>query len=123
MKPSSHFASAAFAAQYGQDRWIYDNVLSHADVPHTFVEFGARDGKQNSNSFFFETQLGWEGVLFEAGVDDVPQLRKNRRCTFAGRPGACIHGAVSSTESALMQHAAKCLRGGCRIPAVVSGGC
>lgn len=54
----------------------------------TFVEFGARDGIQHSNTLLLERQLGWRGVLVEADENEYRSLQQNR-------PGAfCYHGAV-----------------------------
>ena len=32
----------------------------------TFVEFGARNGVDHSNTLYFERALGWRGILVEA---------------------------------------------------------
>ena len=57
--------------QAGQDRYVYDQFVN---VPNAllrcsggvFVEFGARNGIEHSNTYFFEKVLGWKGLLFEA---------------------------------------------------------
>jgi len=67
--------------------------------PHYFVEFGARDGILNSNTYFFEKELGWRGVLIEAGTDDTQTLSKNRVCKLEGvEASSCLHAAVSDVE-------------------------
>ena len=43
-----------------------------------FVEFGARNGIDHSNTLFFERQLGWTGLLFEVDPNELTQLRANR---------------------------------------------
>jgi len=42
-----------------------------------FVEAGAFDGEARSNSFFFERERGWTGLLFEAN----PQLFQQKTTT------------------------------------------
>ncbi|RYH21271.1 FkbM family methyltransferase [archaeon] len=44
----------------------------------TFVEFGARDGIQGSNSYFFENELHWSGLLVEGLKSDYKRLIVNR---------------------------------------------
>merc|ERR550532_3541259 len=67
------FNSASFKSQKGQDKWLYSNIfgpLGLADSsPNYFIEFGARDGIMLSNTYFYEKELGWRGVLIEAGLD------------------------------------------------------
>lgn len=42
------------------------------------VELGAVDGRDMSNSFFFERQLGWRSLLIEANPDNFAKLHSNR---------------------------------------------
>jgi FkbM family methyltransferase len=48
-----------------------------------FVEFGARNGKSESNSYFYENQLGWRGLLLEAIPGEQLDIASNR-------PGAAV---------------------------------
>ena len=81
-RPSTSFGARNFTSQCHQDAWAYDNVFhpllaagaTNDVAAPTFVEFGARDGKRNSNSYFFEKSLGWRGLLVEA------------RCVIRSRP-------------------------------------
>ena len=54
-----------FRAQAGQDRYVYQRFFRERTKPGTFVEFGARDGSEHSNTFFFENALKWRGILVE----------------------------------------------------------
>lgn len=92
--PCKHSTSLSqWTSQAGQDRYVYDQFVN---VPNAllrcnggvFVEFGARNGIEHSNTYFFEKVLGWKGLLFEADPKEHPLLRRNR-------PGAtCFEGAV-----------------------------
>ena len=43
-----------------------------------YVELGANDGKNQSNSIFFERTLGWTGVLIEPTPNNYLLCKKNR---------------------------------------------
>lgn len=43
-----------------------------------FVEVGANDGINQSNTFYFERYMGWTGLLIEAIPDLAEACRKNR---------------------------------------------
>ena len=47
----------------------------------TFLEFGATDGLELSNSFMLENFLGWNGVLSEPSPQWHDTLKKNRKNT------------------------------------------
>src|ERR1700733_1318208 len=57
-EPSSYFRS-----QLGQDRFIFEHLISKRDG--VFFEVGALDDEQLSNTYFFEKFLDWSGVLVE----------------------------------------------------------
>jgi FkbM family methyltransferase len=59
--------SEHFRSQSGQDKYIYENLL-HKEGGH-FLEVGAFDGVYLSNTYFFEKQLGWTGILIEMKPD------------------------------------------------------
>ena len=42
------------------------------------LELGANDGLHMSNSFFFESQLGWRSLCIEANPDVYRELTANR---------------------------------------------
>jgi FkbM family methyltransferase len=77
------------ASQFGEIAWCLANLELPASG--TFVEIGASDGLENSNTFELE-QLGWGGLLIEPDNRSVKKLRVNR-------PGAVIeHCAISVIE-------------------------
>jgi len=75
-------------SQSGQDKYVYDNFFLNKKTPGIYVEFGARDGKEHSNTYFYEFGLGWTGLLVEFEDSEFNKLVKNR-------PGSLvIQGAV-----------------------------
>ena len=97
-----------FRSQCGQDLWAWLYVFRHlktgpmATTAKTFVEFGAKNGVYNSNTFFYETSLGWRGVLIEPSAREANALRTYRHCEYGSggrRSHACLHGGVAQAAS------------------------
>jgi FkbM family methyltransferase len=55
-----------------------------------FVEFGATDGVEYSNSWLLEKQYGWAGILAEPGRSWHHDLLKNRSCSIDKR---CVYSS------------------------------
>jgi FkbM family methyltransferase len=67
----------AFYSQYGEDRWITENLL--LPTVGVFVEVGGEDGAIRSNTLHFE-QKGWTGLIIEPDPRQRENLARNRRC-------------------------------------------
>lgn len=65
-----------FYSQYGQDNFIYENYFKDKSKGF-FVDIGAFDGVDCSNTFLFEN-LGWRGYCFEPHPDHFSKLLENR---------------------------------------------
>lgn len=68
-----------------EDKIIYDTFFkpttaqaSNAQMPLTYVELGAFDGKEESNTRFFDMCLGWDGLLIEAQSESYQKVIINR---------------------------------------------
>lgn len=72
-------------AQGEQDKWVFENIFQKRPLVGEgfFIEFGARDGVEHSNTYFFEKALGWRGILLEVLPSEQKQIALNR-------PGAAI---------------------------------
>lgn len=81
-------------SQYGQDRLIYERYFAAAEGEEglrqgVFIELGAADGIDKSNTLAFERRLGWRGILIEPSRPLFEELRQNR-------PGStCVHACVA----------------------------
>ncbi|KAL3767115.1 hypothetical protein ACHAWO_000347 [Cyclotella atomus] len=70
-----------------EDKIIYDtffkpdvqSLKQHKTPQHgTYLELGAFDGKEESNTMFFDTCLGWDGLLIEAQTESYEKVIQNR---------------------------------------------
>lgn len=65
-------------SQYGQDLFVLCCALNIPEMPRVFVEAGAADGIQWSNTRILESECGWSGVLVEPCRGFEESLRGNR---------------------------------------------
>jgi len=68
----------SFKSQYEQDKVLLYFIGDKKNG--FFIELGALDGLIISNSYFFEKELGWNGVLIEPIPESYKNLKKNRKC-------------------------------------------
>jgi FkbM family methyltransferase len=72
--PSDHYA-----AQHGEDKWIARHWGWLGLPEHgTFVEVGAADGLQWSNTAWLAREKGWTGLLIEADERTATKISRNR---------------------------------------------
>ncbi len=70
-----------FKAQSGQDQYLLHRVFFPQGglcCSGVYVEFGARNGITHSNTYVFEKNLGWKGLLFEVDEREFKKLVHNR---------------------------------------------
>lgn len=74
-----------FTAQVGQDAAIYYSFFAGwlaASRAGTYVDLGASDPRDLSNSYFLDVCLGWKGLCIEASAQEAEKLRRSSRsCT------------------------------------------
>jgi FkbM family methyltransferase len=80
-------------SQDGQDSVIYHTFFKHS-CNGVFLEVGAADGISNSNTYAFENDLGWRGLLIEASVSAFEKLSKRTDRANSAK----IHGAIGPKE-------------------------
>jgi hypothetical protein len=69
-----------YHSQAWQDEFVA-NLLNFKRNGY-FIDIGSTDGINQSNSYFFESELGWQGICVERGVGYTEHYKKNRTCTF-----------------------------------------
>ena len=70
-------APSPYVSQFGQDQFL-DQQLFRGAEDLFFVEIGSADPVQINNTYFFETQRGWRGLLIEARPSACELLRAQR---------------------------------------------
>lgn len=70
-----------YNSQVGQDSWVH-SILGNKKNGY-FIELGAADGTEYSNSLFFEKTLGWNGLCIEPNPIYQNDLKKSRNCTLS----------------------------------------
>ncbi|KAJ1465887.1 hypothetical protein T484DRAFT_1577559, partial [Baffinella frigidus] len=72
--------------------YVYQHFFSgsRGNNNMSFIEIGALDGVKFSNSFFFEKDLGWKGVLIEGETKNFASLESNRK----GKNVKALHLAI-----------------------------
>ena len=77
----------------GEDLFTLPTLLRlTGDAPGVFVELGAYDGIQGSNSYMLERCLNWTGLLIEANPRTFKLLQQS------GRRAPIVHGAVCADK-------------------------
>lgn len=67
-----------FCSQQGEDLYILKNYINKPVTNGRFVEIGAVDGFRYSNTFFFEKEFGYKGMLVEPQKRMFEFLIQNR---------------------------------------------
>ena len=82
-------AKSTFVSQVGQDWFLYVNFF-RGKRNGVFLDIGANQPREWSNSFFFEQCLGWTGICVEANPAFAHGFHGTRRCAFEN---VCISNA------------------------------
>lgn len=69
----------SYNSQYGQDKFI-DKEIFKGKTGGIFLEIGADNGINGSNTLFFERERGWTGICIEPRTSAYAELIKNRNC-------------------------------------------
>jgi FkbM family methyltransferase len=67
-----------FYSQAGQDEWVLKKTQNKKNG--YFIDIGAYNGIEYSNSFYLEKNLGWEGICIEPDKNNYEKLIKARNC-------------------------------------------
>lgn len=80
-----------FYSQHEQDKILYDVLFKNKKEPGFFLDIGAYDGVNISNTLFYERFLNWSGICIEPLPDRFKLLKENRKAIY-------IEGAISNND-------------------------
>lgn len=113
-------------SQTGEDVWLLENIFGkNLDLLYggTFVEIGALDGMSFSNTFLFESNYDWRGILVEGHPKNQRQLRRfvphHRKNAAAFTVAICRFPPALQFDSSLVAQGAA-VEGGAFGPLVTS---
>ena len=72
-------SSQKYFSQYKQDKFLSERIFQNKRNGY-YVDVGAHDGISLSNTYFFEKELGWNGVCIESNSLVYQKLIQNRNC-------------------------------------------
>ena len=83
-------SKAALRSQAGQDFWVVGEVFNELRGGY-FLDIGAHDGIQLSNTYILEKKYGWTGICIEANPAIFERLIRHRRAR-------CINACLDSGD-------------------------
>lgn len=87
---------APTTAQAGQDSWVINQVHNRRKNGF-FVEIGAHDGVELSNTYLLEKRYQWDGICIEANPKSYKSLQENRRAK-------CLNICIGEDEGEVLFH-------------------
>ena len=74
-----YLSSFPYYSRHGQDKYLHQHVFGDSQGGF-FVDIGAYDGVESSNTLFFEESLKWAGVCVEPLPEAFSRLCVHRNC-------------------------------------------
>lgn len=85
--------STSYNSQYCQDEFIDKYILSQKQGG-VFIDIGAHDGIDLSNTYFFEKNRKFTGICIEPNPAVYKKLTQNRNCV-------CVNAAIANIDGKL----------------------
>lgn len=96
-----------YYSQSQQDHWIL--TQNNFKKNGIFIDIGAYDGIQTSNTYTLETYFNWSGICIEANKDAYLKLNQNRKSIN-------VYGAVTDYDGNISFYGDKITPNGISIP-------
>lgn len=82
-----------FFSQYNQDCFLYVQHFRHLKRPGVYLDVGATEPLRYSNTWFYDSCLGWTGACVEANARFHKSLKQYRTCSLVRR---CVSDRVAN---------------------------
>lgn len=80
-----------YYARSGQDKYLNEKIFLNMKNG-IYVDLGAYDGIESSNTLFFEETLEWKGICVEPLPEAFEKLKDNRNCICINKCAAYYNG-------------------------------
>lgn len=85
--------------QAGQEVWVRSQLNDKRNG--FFLDIGAYDGVESSNTFFLEKELGWNGICIESNPNYFNVLKSTRSCKLVNvacmpYKGHCVFNGINT---------------------------
>lgn len=85
----------AYFSQLNHDYFLYENHFKHLGRPGVYLDLAANHAKEISNTYVFDTCLGWRGFCVEANERYFKELREWRTCELLTK---CVSDKVETVK-------------------------
>lgn len=82
-----------YYARSGQDKYLDQNIFK-GKKNGVYVDLGAYDGVESSNTLFFEESCGWSGICVEPLPSAFKKLKENRNCICINKCASDCNGTA-----------------------------
>ena len=79
-----------YRSQAGQDFWVFGEVFNEKHGGF-FLDIGAYDGVELSNTYVLEKKYNWNGICVEANPESFEMLKRHRRAI-------CVNACLDDEE-------------------------
>jgi FkbM family methyltransferase len=90
-----------YYSQIGQDKYYIENIVNHKRNGY-FIDIGANNGINLSNTYVLEKNYNWKGLCVEVDDNLFEELKKNRRCNVVNECVYSISGEVKTLQVPLV---------------------
>ena len=84
-----------YYSQIGQDKYYIENIITYKKNGY-FVDVGANNGINFSNTYVLEKNYNWSGICIEVDDDLIKELKHNRNCIVVNE---CVYNETGIVKT------------------------